>query len=216
MRSHLIPLATLLAVSGCASGFHSSAPPAQVYVLRITGSGENTVAASPVDISIRVGRPLAGPGLDSDHIVLVQPNHRMSHYAASRWPADLPEVVEALVVEKLRATGVWTSVQDSLSPFPADYMLRIAIRRFEADYTQGGGAPQVHVVLDCVLGRRSGREVVASFVAEGSSAATDNRLSAVVSAFEHAVNEALAIVSERTYEAASADRARMSRAPSPP
>jgi ABC-type uncharacterized transport system auxiliary subunit len=92
-------------------------------------------------------------------------------------------------------------VQGSASPFPADYLLEIAIRRFEADYTGGQAAPVVHVVLDCTIGRRSGRDVIASFVAEGSAAATTNKLSAVVGAFEAAANTAFATVSAHASEA---------------
>ncbi len=203
--SRLFILAMELAVSGCVSGLRSSAPPTQVYVLRAAEPAER--ASAPLDVSVRVARPLADPGLDSERIVLVQADHRMGHYAASRWPAELPEVVESLVVSRLRATGAWAAVQDSLSPFPADYLLRITIRRFEADYVSAPRAPVARVVLDCTLGRRTGREVVATFVAEGSAQAEDNRLGAVVAAFQQAVNEALAILSERAQEAAARDLA---------
>jgi ABC-type uncharacterized transport system auxiliary subunit len=109
---------------------------------------------------------------------------------ASRWPADLPGVVESLVVDTLRSTGAWTSVQDSGSAFSSDYLLQIVIRRFEADYSVSSGAPEVHVVFDCTVGRRTGRELIASFVAEGASTAAANRLGDVVSAFEDASNKA--------------------------
>ena len=68
--------------------------------------------------------------------------------------------VETLAVEKLRGSGLWQSVADSTSPFPSDYILLVNVRRFEADYTGGGVAPDVHVVLDCIVGRREEREVV--------------------------------------------------------
>ncbi len=58
----------------------------------------------PATASLHVNRPMAAPGLDSDHIVLVQPDHKMSYYVASRWPADLPSVVESLAVDTLRTT----------------------------------------------------------------------------------------------------------------
>ena len=125
----------------------------------------------------------------------------MSYYLASRWPADLPGVVESLAVETLRSTGSWTTVQDSGSAFPSDYLLQMVIRRFEADYTVSPSAPEVHVVIDCTVGRRAGREIIASFVAEGSSTAAANRLGDVVTAFEEAANKALADIASHTGQA---------------
>jgi cholesterol transport system auxiliary component len=183
-------------LSGCSGLFHSDSPAIQVYVLRAASHPQ--AAAKPATVSLHVSRPMAAPGLDTDHLVLVQPDHKMSYYVASRWPAAVPSVVESLAVDTLRATGAWTSVQDSGSAFSSDYMLQIVIRRFEADYTAGGAAPEVHVVLDCTVGRRAGREVIGSFVAEGSSAAAANRLGDVVGAFEAAVNQALAEIAQQT------------------
>jgi ABC-type uncharacterized transport system auxiliary subunit len=130
--------------------------------------------------------------------MLVQTDHRMSYYAASRWPADLPEVLEALTVQTLRSSGDWSDVQDPSGTFRTDYLLQIVIRRFEADYTTHPDAPEVHVVLECTLGRRIGRELTGSFVAEGTAVAAANHLSEVVSAFEAAANQALGSVAERS------------------
>jgi ABC-type uncharacterized transport system auxiliary subunit len=187
---------TLSAVlAGCSGGLHSDAPAMQVYVLR--AAPHQQAPAKPATASLHINRPMAAPGLESDHIVLVQPDHKMSYYIASRWPGDLPSVVESLTVDSLRTTGDWTSVQDSGSTFSSDYMLQIVIRRFEADYS-AGTVPEVHVVLDCIVGRRAGREVIGSFIAEGSATAAANRLGAVVGAFEEAVNRALADIATHT------------------
>jgi ABC-type uncharacterized transport system auxiliary subunit len=57
------------------------------------------------------------------------------------------------------------------------------------------------VVLDCIVGRREGREVVRSFLAEATVPAAANKLSAVVAAFETATNTALDSLSTQTLEA---------------
>jgi len=180
-----------VALCGCSGLFHSNARPDQVYYLRAAPLNEGSTLADPVAASLRVLRPTAAPGLDSPQIVLLQSDRRMSFYLASRWPASAPGMVEALAIEKLRGSGMWQSVGDSTSSFPSDYLIQVMIRRFEADYTGGSTAPDIHVVLDCVVGRREGREVVGSFLAEGSAQATANRLGAVVAAFDSATNTAL-------------------------
>jgi ABC-type uncharacterized transport system auxiliary subunit len=201
---YTISAAMALTVAACSGGFRSNAPATQVYVLRAATHPRSDLAHASA--SMYVGRPIAGPGLDSDHIVLVQSDHRMSYYVGSRWPAGLPAVVEALAVDALRAGGTWSTVQDSASAFSSDYLLQIVIRRFEADYlttsSPGGSvAPEIHVVLDCTVGRRAGRQVIDSFVAEGSAMASANRLGDVVSAFEDASNKALDEIAVRTAQA---------------
>ena len=205
-------LAALIAAlpgSGCTSLLHSSVPPDQTYYLRApvaaggvpadgrAAPGSDGAGEPAPGASLRVGHPLADPGLDSTHIMLVEADHRMNFYAGSRWPAPVAEVIEALALQTLRASDAWTSVEDSASPFPSDYLLQIAVRRFEADYTTGGTVPEVHVTLDCILGRREGRDVVASFVASGTALPSANRLSSVVGAFEQATGLALTALSQQ-------------------
>jgi ABC-type uncharacterized transport system auxiliary subunit len=197
----LVPLLLLSTVAGCTGLFHSDARPEQVYFLRANTVARGDPARVPAEASVRVAHPAAAPGRESAQIVLVQADRRMGFYSASRWPATIPEVVEALAVETLRASGSWQSVEDSASPFPSDFLLQITVRRFEAEYSEGGHVPEVHVALDCVIGRREGRDVLASFVAEGSSRAAANKLSDVTAAFEIAANAALGSLSEQALAA---------------
>jgi cholesterol transport system auxiliary component len=206
-----LPLVCLW-LAGCSSFLHSSAKPEQIYYLRAPAAGVAPLNSSArLGVSLRVGQPTTGPGLDSPHIMLVQADHRMNFYAGSRWPAPLPDVVEALAVEELRASGAWASVEDSHSPFPSDYLLQLAVRRFEADYTAGSPVPVAQVAIECTLGRREGREVIATFTATGSVPAVANRLGDVVAAFEQAVNTALATLAEQAVQAAAADAQHLSQ-----
>jgi ABC-type uncharacterized transport system auxiliary subunit len=93
--------------------------------------------------------------------------------------------------DTLRGTGSFKAVFDDTAPFSPRYGLRCTLRRFEADYTRGGGAPTVFVALDCTLGRSRDRELLASFTAAGSAAARADRLSEVVAAFESATQAAM-------------------------
>jgi cholesterol transport system auxiliary component len=204
IRSKLPLLALVGSLAGCTGLFHSNARPEQVYYLRATSAAPGAAAPAPVAASLRLNRPGVNPGLESAQIVLVQSDRRMSFYLASRWAAPTASMVESLAIEKLRASGVWQSVADSTSAFPTDYVLQVTVRRFEADYTGGGTAPDVHVVLDCTVGKREGREVIASFLATGSATATANRRAAVVAAFETAANAAIDSMSAQALDAVRA------------
>jgi cholesterol transport system auxiliary component len=219
-----VPVVALLAVplSACSGFLHSNAQPEQTYFLRAplgsapAAEGNATSSAPGTPVSLRVGHPLAAPGLDSPHIMLVQTDHRLDFYSGSRWPAPVPDVVESLAVQTLRASSQWASIEDSRSPFPSSYLLQVTVRRFEADYTGGGAAPEVHVVLDCILGRREGRDVVATFIAAGSATASTNRLSEVVAAFEQAAATALTALAQQSLAAVRADRTRAAQNPAAP
>ena len=205
MRSAMRAAALLwLCLAGCSNLFQSKAKPEQTYYLRAPAAVVAAPAA-PLAASLRVVRPIADPGLDGAHIMLVQADHRMNFYSGSRWAAPAPELIEALAVQTLRASGEWASVEGSASPFPSDYMLQLRVRRFEADYTQADTAPVARVVLDCILGRRAGREVLATFTVSGDAPSPANHLSQVVAAFEQATGTALAGLARQTAQAVRAD-----------
>jgi cholesterol transport system auxiliary component len=192
------PLSMLMLLTGC-GGLQSNAPPTQTYILRAKPAQAADSAAS-TGTTLQLARLTTDPGLGSDRIVLVQSDHRMSYYNASRWAAELPELIETLAVSTLRATGSWDAVYAWPSSFGSDFLLQIAIRRFEADYTAGGSNPTIQVTFDCTVIRRAGRDHIASFVVQGSAQAGENRMAAVVDAFEQATNEALATMAAKAAE----------------
>jgi cholesterol transport system auxiliary component len=211
----IVAILLAVGVAGCSSLLHSDAPPVQVYTLRAAAAPAGSTDPRPAaSASLRVAHPVAGPGLDTSQIVLLQPDHRMNVYAASAWAADAPALIGSLATQTLRASGEWSSVQDAESPFPARYLLQISIRRFDADYLTGAGAPPtVHVTLQCTLGSEDARKVLASFVAAGAAAAAANRLSAVVAAFQRATDEALRSMSQQAFAALQASPGRSGPAP---
>ena len=201
----LVPF--VAALCGCGGLLRSTAAPEQTYYLRAPAAPSGAAATASVPpSSLRVARPLADPGLESSHIVLRESDHRMSFYTGSRWPAPMPQMLGSLVVQTLRASGQWASVEDSASAFPSDYLLQLSVAHFDADYSDDTGAPPtVRVTLDCTLGKVEGRDIIATFVASGSAVASANRLGDVVAAFQQATDAALASL---TQQAAAAMRPR--------
>jgi cholesterol transport system auxiliary component len=178
-----------LALQGCGGVFDSTLPASQSYVLRLPPA--TAPASAPTGGSVLLQRPEAGPGLESERIALLRSDQRFDFYAASRWAAPAPDIVESVMVDALRATGAFSAVYDDSAPFAPRYNLRCSLRRFEADYTSSARAPTVQVALDCTLGRHRERELLASFTAQGSAPASEDRLNAVVAAFESATATAM-------------------------
>jgi cholesterol transport system auxiliary component len=192
------------ALAGCGSLLDSSLPAGQSYVLRLPPHAAATPVAFPAG-SVLLQRPETGPGLESERIALLRSDSRFDFYAASRWAAPAPDIMESVIVEALRSTGAFTAVFDDTAPFAPRYNLRCALRRFEADYTGGGRAPTIYVTLDCTLGRHRDRELLASFTAQGSAVASEDRLSAVVTAFESATAAAMSELEQATTAAVAGE-----------
>jgi cholesterol transport system auxiliary component len=199
-----IIVATPLALIGCGSLFESKLAAPQTYVLRLPADA--TPAAQPSAGSVLVQRPEAGPGLESNRIALLRSDRRFDFYAASLWAAPAPDMVESVIIDALRGTGTFAAVFDDAAPYAPRYDLRITLRRFEADYTAGEATPTVHVVLDCTLGRHRDRALLASFMAQGSARAAEDRLNSVVAAFEAAANTAVGELTRATMAAIAAEK----------
>ena len=201
-RASLATLA-LIALGGCSGLLTSRSAAPVTYVLRPAIAADPAPASAPLSgrasaPSLQVQRVAAAPGYARDELLLTRPDRRLDAYAASRWPDALPVVVERLVVDALRQHGGWSVVHDAAAPFAADQLLRVTVRRFDAEYTGAAGPPTVRVVLDATLARRGDRAVLAAFTAEASSAATEDRMSAIVAAFERATGEALSAMARKS------------------
>ena len=191
-------------LTACSGVFESDLAAPQSYVLRLPAAPAPEPNSSGGTLLVQ--RPDAGPGLASERIALLRSGQRFDFYAASRWAAPAPDVIESVMVDSLRATGAFSSVFDDTAPFAPRYSLRCTLRRFEADYTKGGGAPTVFVALDCTLGRHRDRELLASFMASGSAPAGDDRLNAVVAAFESATAAAMSELGRATTTALASEK----------
>jgi len=209
MTRILAILSTSFALTACSGVFESKLDAPQAYVLRLPPATAPAAAANGGSVLLQ--RPQAGPGLDSDRIALLRSDQRFDFYAASRWAAPAPDLIESVMLDALRATGAFSAVFDDSAPYAPVYNLRCGLRRFESDYTSerggaGGRAPTVHVALDCTLGRRRDRQLLASFTAQGSSVAGEDRLSAVVAAFEAATATAMKELGRAIVDALAAEK----------
>jgi len=82
-------------------------------------------------------------------------------------------------------------------PLPATELLRLTVRRFDAEYTEAGRAPTVRVVIDATVSRRLDRTLLSAFTVETSAQAADDRMSAIVAAFDEAAGEAMDRIARR-------------------
>ncbi|MBM4233770.1 MAG: hypothetical protein FJ160_06270 [Gammaproteobacteria bacterium] len=207
-----------LALTGCGNLLASRSPAAVTYVLRPTfvveGAARPAVqrvpdGASPEGPAVVLQLAAVGvsPGYGGSDILVTRPDRRLDVFAASRWPDELPRVVGDLALAALKTSNRFQAF-DATAPVAPTHTLRLDVRRFDAEYRVEGAVPAVHVVIDAVLTRRRDREVIASFSSVTAVEATENRLSAIVAAFEKAAGEVLLMTAKRTEAALDSTPAR--------
>jgi ABC-type uncharacterized transport system auxiliary subunit len=189
-----------LVLSGCVGSlFKSKQPPQSVYLLSATPVSGG--AAIPVDLAIL--RPQVRAGLDSTMIAALYPDHRLDHFAGARWSAPLDEVVQSLALEALQ--GRVRDVQTEDSAFGTGYWLEIEVADFQAEYAapEGTGVaapPTVHVRLVARLGASGDRRVLGGLEADVRERASDNRMTAIVDAYNRAASAAIAKIGAEAVE----------------
>ena len=108
-----------------------------------------------------VPRPV--PGLSSEYIALLRSGQRFDFYAASRWAAPAPDLVESVLVDQLRGAGCsrrCSTIRRRMRR-PTTCAAKCAASR--PTTPTGGSAPTVHVALDCTLGRHRDRALAREF-----------------------------------------------------
>lgn len=189
----LLPSAALIAatLAGCVN-LHSSAPAQQTYLLepRLAPPALATPVSAALG-NLQVLAPGVAPGLGTDGIAVLRPGGRLDYFLGGHWAASAPAMLQAAAVDVLRSGGRFALIEPDDGPFPADFVLSIVVRHFEARYDADGGPPTIHVTLIASLGQRGARAAVASVIADSEVKASDNRMEAVVAAFDEAAGAAL-------------------------
>jgi cholesterol transport system auxiliary component len=190
-------------LSGCfGSLLESDAPADETYRL-----GQATVRTAPAagagttSFALVVTRPRSSTALDTTRIAVAPGASRFDYYTGARWAEPAPQMLQQNLVTALEASGRYAGVLAAPARSPAELMLDLELRHFEAVATSTSSVPTVHVQLQATLvdARRASR--VASFVAEARVAATENRLAAIMTAFETANTQVVDEVVRRLDEA---------------
>ncbi len=188
MRLALL-MALALACAGCAStllGPSGEAP--EIYRLELA---EAAGGAARLPLALGVARPRAAVSLDTERIAVVQPDNRFDYFAGIRWSEPAPQMLQALIVRALQSDGRYEVVLAAPSRVPADLLLDLELRRFEAVYAAGGAAPSVRVEFQATLVDPPRARRVSSILASSEVAAADNRRDAVLDAYQRATAEAV-------------------------
>jgi len=185
-------------VTACTgSFFRSKVVPPSIYLLSAppgTAAASFASAAAPATIAadLAVLKPRVRAGLDTDRIAVLYSDRRLDYFADARWSGPLDDVVQDLAVQAFRNGARLRNVNSDASAFASGYWLEIEVADFQAEYAPAGAPPTINVRLLARVASAGDRNILGSFTAADRQTATDNRMTAIVDAYERAVNSALA------------------------
>jgi cholesterol transport system auxiliary component len=197
-RPTLRPLLTLaaagvaaLALSGCISVLPKSNP-AQLYRLAgapAAASAPAPAAAPAATVGVYLGNGQFQRESAADRILTVT-GERAAYIADARWIAPAEVLFDEAVVNAFEAAGGRVRLISRGEPARSDYALRLDVRNFETDYG-AGGAPVVLIRVRAVITRDQTRGPVAEQLFEARVPASQNRVGAIVSAYDQALGKVL-------------------------
>ncbi len=192
------------ALTGCFGGLlESDAPADETYRVGQHPAPPTAAAAEALGFALVVARPRASVALDTTRIAIAPGASRFDYYSGVRWAEPAPQMVQQALVTALAASGRYAGVFAAPSRSPAELMLDIELRQFEAVAPSPTAAPAVQVQLQASLvdARRATR--VDSFVADAQVAASENSRAAIMAAFETATQQVVAETVRRIDQAAT-------------
>jgi cholesterol transport system auxiliary component len=191
-RSLRVLSLTALAVSlsACISLFPKS-DPSQLY--RFDGAAPTAAGEAPAP-SGRFGVTRANGSFvqsaASDRILTVD-GDQVAYIAESRWVSPAAVLFNEAMTRAFDANTGAARLMSRGERGRADYFMRVDVTRFEAVYDRGTkAAPEIAVTLRVAL-VRADRTLAGSTLIEANVRAADNRVSAIVAAFDQAVGQAL-------------------------
>jgi cholesterol transport system auxiliary component len=210
-RRLLCRMLPLLALVGCGGILPVPVQPPQLYVL-------HSQASLPADLprvtqQLLISAPIATGGIDTERIALSRAPNSLDYFAGAAWTDHAPAMVQDVVIEAFEASGKIVGVGRDQASLRADYVLQWELRRFEAAYPSGLGAPTVHVALLLRLVRMPDRVIVGERRIEQNLVADENTVPGVVATFGRALDAVSVELVSWTLRAMSADAASGRRAP---
>ena len=178
--------ALLPACSGIIPG---TGEPLKLYTLtpKSTYSGD----LPRVDWQLVIETPVAPAGINTNRIALAHSPITLDYFAGATWTDSAPALVQTLLIESFENTGRIIAVGRESVGLKPDYVLKLELREFQAEYETPGAPPTVHIRMIAKLVRMPVREIVAAHMTERKEIAAANSLDAVVAAFGEALGPVL-------------------------
>lgn len=174
----------VMSLTACAGLLDSDEPAERIYWLESYVVPEPVVVAGQQPgLSLTI---LAAPGLDTDRLLILEPDSRLNHYASARWPDNIPDVIESHLRTTLESSGQFARVTAGPTSHASHRHLDLEIRELYTLANIPGTDPVVRMVLSGYLNCSETDDAIEL----GADIDVDsNRLSIIVAAYQAALNE---------------------------
>jgi cholesterol transport system auxiliary component len=181
--------AVAVSLSGCISLFPKTKP---VGLYRF-GQAEVSVAKGPPGAMFGVLKAqTAFTRSSAGDRILTSTNGEVAYIADARWVSPAFVLFEEATARAFENDPGRARLIGRGEVAKADLVLRLEVRTFEADYVNGPkAAPEVVVRVRGVLNSNQDRALVGDQIFEARVKAADNRVSAIVPAYDQAVAKVL-------------------------
>lgn len=188
----LVVTAAALSLSACISLFPKSKP-ATLYRFDGRNAETSAPAASPAGAQIGILRAtsLFNRAAAGDRILTVT-GDQVAYIAEARWTSPAVSLWDEAAAQAFDSNAGPARIVHRGEAARFDYAMRLDVRNFEAVYDRGpGSAPEVLVRVQMSLTRPGDQTLVEDRTLEARVRAGDNRVSAIVAAFDQAVGQVL-------------------------
>lgn len=190
MSRRLAVIALALAavgLSGCVSLFPKS-DPSQLYRFEATVPERPESKEQVGVLRLTSGFARASSG---DRILTINTGGEVAYIAATRWVSPASVLFDEQVAQAFHSAGRARLIGRG-EVVKADYALKLDVIDFEAVYDQGPkAAPMVQVTIRGILTTTRDRGVVSDKLFSAKVRASDNRVGAIVPAFNQALSQTL-------------------------
>lgn len=188
LKRPAMPVVAALVTAGCTLDLPGSQPPPQLFVLNAASEFAADLPRAGWQLSVEV--PNAEAGLNSARIAVRRTPYMLEYFERAAWIDTAPRMIQMLMLESFENTDRIVAVARQSVAMRADYALISELREFHADYTEGR-QPEVQVRLIAKLMRMPQRSIIARTTAEYRAAVPAAGIDGAMSAFDHALGEAL-------------------------
>jgi cholesterol transport system auxiliary component len=195
-------IAAALFVSGCAL-MGGSSKPATLYQLSSTSVAPSSIANGSVPVVILYAGSSFDRQSQGDRIMTTTGN-QVAYIASARWAAPAQEMFDSVAIQQLQSGPARVRIIRAGAPPLSAYVLAIDVRRFDAEYTSAGPAPDVVVEGRAKLMRVADRQIIGDWPISAREHAQANRVGEIVAAFDRATKTVTDQVAVQTSTAVQA------------
>ncbi len=179
----LAALCALLCVPGCAGGLLGGGEKPTLY--RLGAAPDASVRTTPGSIPIVIARPDLPTGADGDRILTLG-GQEAAYLAEARWISPAPQLMREMITDAVER-NVRSAYVPNIPTGSEHLLVSTRFTAFAAYYEAGPNTPPVvRIVAQTELRRSGATAPLAVQIHSSEQPAAENRVSAVVAAFDAA------------------------------